>query len=264
MMRTCISGAVMLVMAVGASADTFTAEIILPAGHLATPGQPLAVQIRGTLTSDDPGNDGLAYFSVDFAMSGAQPVNLGEALTLAPPEDGSMAHFVSPLGFAPHYGGQPVGDLLIQAGGTQNTFGNDPSIEPFLEAPSAEYIVMNVAYAGQVLLEGTLTLPIDAALGTYTLSVRNLHANMLGDGQRLESFGRYTVEPAAPITGGAVHIVTLVDADFDGSGQVDAADLAVLLAGWGLCPKGSPCAADLDGNGSVDAADLALLLGNWG
>ncbi|MGA1223481.1 MAG: M12 family metallo-peptidase [Phycisphaerales bacterium] len=47
-------------------------------------------------------------------------------------------------------------------------------------------------------------------------------------------------------------------ADLDGSGTVDAADLAALLGAWG-----SP-AADLDGNGAVDAADLAVLLGAWG
>jgi hypothetical protein len=48
-------------------------------------------------------------------------------------------------------------------------------------------------------------------------------------------------------------------ADLDNSGTVDAADLAILLGGWG----GSG-AADLDGNNSVDAADLAVLLGAWG
>ncbi len=48
-------------------------------------------------------------------------------------------------------------------------------------------------------------------------------------------------------------------ADLDGSGAVDAADLAALLNGWG----GSG-AADLDGNGLVDAADLASMLNAWG
>ncbi|MBL9118626.1 MAG: hypothetical protein JNL80_01780 [Phycisphaerae bacterium] len=47
-------------------------------------------------------------------------------------------------------------------------------------------------------------------------------------------------------------------ADFNASGGVDAADLAILLGGWG----GS--ALDLNASGSVDAADLAILLGAWG
>ena len=49
--------------------------------------------------------------------------------------------------------------------------------------------------------------------------------------------------------------------DFDEDGDVDAADLAVLLGAWGPC-RGT-CAADFDCSGSVDAADLATLLGAW-
>jgi len=47
-------------------------------------------------------------------------------------------------------------------------------------------------------------------------------------------------------------------ADFDGSGFVDATDLALLLGGWG---SGG---LDLNNDGVVDATDLALLLGGWG
>jgi hypothetical protein len=50
-------------------------------------------------------------------------------------------------------------------------------------------------------------------------------------------------------------------ADLSGDGAVDAADLAILLGGWGAC---GGCAADLDGDGMVAAADLAILLGSWG
>jgi hypothetical protein len=48
--------------------------------------------------------------------------------------------------------------------------------------------------------------------------------------------------------------------DVDGDGDVDAADLAVLLAGWGPC---SSCPSDLNGDAVVNAMDLAILLGNW-
>jgi len=50
-------------------------------------------------------------------------------------------------------------------------------------------------------------------------------------------------------------------ADFDGSGDVGAADLAQLLGSWGPC---AGCPADFDNDGDVDAADLAQLLGSWG
>ncbi len=48
--------------------------------------------------------------------------------------------------------------------------------------------------------------------------------------------------------------------DLDGSGNVDAADLAILIAAWGQ--TASP--ANLDGMGTVDAADLAILIAAWG
>ena len=49
--------------------------------------------------------------------------------------------------------------------------------------------------------------------------------------------------------------------DLDGDGNVNAADLAVLLGAWGPNP-GHP--ADLNDDGFVNAADLANLLGAWG
>ena len=47
--------------------------------------------------------------------------------------------------------------------------------------------------------------------------------------------------------------------DLNGDGQVDAADLAVLLSNWGNSGIG-----DVNNSGSVDAGDLATLLGGWG
>jgi hypothetical protein len=47
--------------------------------------------------------------------------------------------------------------------------------------------------------------------------------------------------------------------DLDGNGEVNAADLAVILNNWGGSGPG-----DLDGDGSVGAADLAAVLNAWG
>lgn len=52
-------------------------------------------------------------------------------------------------------------------------------------------------------------------------------------------------------------------ADLNGDGFVNGADLAALLANWGLCADGSNCPADLTGDGSVNGADLAALLASW-
>lgn len=51
-------------------------------------------------------------------------------------------------------------------------------------------------------------------------------------------------------------------ADIDGSGVVDGADLAQVLGAWG--PNGAGTAADINHDGTVDGADIALVLGNWG
>lgn len=48
-------------------------------------------------------------------------------------------------------------------------------------------------------------------------------------------------------------------ADLDGSGDVGAPDIAILLGAWG---GGGP--ADLDGSGAVGSPDLAIMLGAWG
>ena len=48
--------------------------------------------------------------------------------------------------------------------------------------------------------------------------------------------------------------------DFTGDGQVDGADLGLMLAVWGPC---SGCPEDLNGDGEVSGADLGLLLSFW-
>ena len=50
--------------------------------------------------------------------------------------------------------------------------------------------------------------------------------------------------------------------DVNNDGQVNGADISVLLGFWGL--NGKPVAADITNDGSVDGADLAQLLGSWG
>src|SRR5262249_53473999 len=48
-------------------------------------------------------------------------------------------------------------------------------------------------------------------------------------------------------------------ADLNCDGVVNAADLGILLGGWGSGPIG-----DLNGYGVVNAVDLGILLGSWG
>ena len=54
--------------------------------------------------------------------------------------------------------------------------------------------------------------------------------------------------------------VSACPADFDGDGDVDGADIGIMLLEWG--PGASP--ADLDGDGDVDGADIGIMLLDWG
>ena len=51
--------------------------------------------------------------------------------------------------------------------------------------------------------------------------------------------------------------------DITGDGEINGADLGLLLGAWGVCGEG-PCPADLTGDGTVNGADLGILLAVWG
>ena len=63
---------------------------------------------------------------------------------------------------------------------------------------------------------------------------------------------------------GAYEFVLNCFGDLDGDQQVGFTDLVAILAAWGPCPGGNPCAADLNGDLDVGFPDLVLLLANWG
>ncbi|HEB60742.1 MAG TPA: hypothetical protein ENJ06_02855 [Phycisphaeraceae bacterium] len=50
-----------------------------------------------------------------------------------------------------------------------------------------------------------------------------------------------------------------ITGDLDGDGDVDQADLGILLSSYGVNDAG-----DVDGDGDTDQADLGLLLAHWG
>ena len=52
-------------------------------------------------------------------------------------------------------------------------------------------------------------------------------------------------------------------ADLTGNGEVNGADISVLLGFWGKVQAPLP-AADINQDGHVDGLDLAVLLGSWG
>jgi hypothetical protein len=68
--------------------------------------------------------------------------------------------------------------------------------------------------------------------------------------------------------GGGAVTVTVVPwcpADFDGTGDVGAGDVIILLSHWGACPSPpAECPWDLNGDGVVGNLDLTFLLSQWG
>ena len=51
--------------------------------------------------------------------------------------------------------------------------------------------------------------------------------------------------------------------DFNGDGEVNGADLGIMLGVWGDCSS-PDCIGDINGDGEIDGADLGLFLGYWG
>ena len=86
--------------------------------------------------------------------------------------------------------------------------------------------------------------------GYATINFMQFALEYLTDGGETSASEPPCLEPTCP-------------ADLTSDGQVDGADLTMLLGGWGACPDEGPC-IDLDGNGIVNGADLTILLAAWG
>ena len=66
-----------------------------------------------------------------------------------------------------------------------------------------------------------------------------------------------------PIADMGGNTLCICPADFNNDGEVNGADLGILLAYWGPC-TGLPCFEDLNNDGEVNGADLGLFLSMWG
>ena len=96
----------------------------------------------------------------------------------------------------------------------------------------------------------------DPARRPISSSTRSpIRSPRLGRVAQLFAAGALLLSPAA------AHAQSACDADFDGNGEVNGADLTVMLVSWGAC-KG--CSADIVRDGLVDGSDLASFLILWG
>jgi formylglycine-generating enzyme required for sulfatase activity len=76
-----------------------------------------------------------------------------------------------------------------------------------------------------------------------------------------QRFARLLLAGAVLAAPSVAYAQSACDADLDANGEVNGADLTVVLVSWGPC-KG--CGADIDNDGTVGGSDLASLLILWG
>lgn len=125
------------------------------------------------------------------------------------------------------------------------------------------------------LVIGTVTDAEGSTLGWWRLADRSFHPL---DGLDLDGYtgievsdlevdvdGRFTLVGSAMATAAGRreairwHSAASRPADLNGDGLVDAADLALVLAGWG-----GDGPTDLNGDGTTDSIDIGLILADWG
>lgn len=163
------------------------------------PGFDVRYQLIGELT--DSLNEGLAMVSMDLTFDG------GDLEPADEPQMPPMTHFrphrglSNPAGF----GGTVIGGGLMQIGGLQNTMNNHAAHPSFPIGP----VVDGVAEPGSpvVLAEGALTAPLEP--GEYVLSIQNLHANVIREGE--DGVGFWMTEPAG--AGVVADLAIVVDVD---------------------------------------------------
>lgn len=247
-----------------AAAATVTLSVASPQdGQSVKAGAVVEWTISAEVSGDD--NLGLALVRVDLVHEAGTVV----LFELPPGTPGAaLAGFDRPAGFCnpgpdgegSGFGGTPLtGDVvggLFGIGGAQNTFGVAGETMGFDTTIDA-----GVGQGGAVVVaSGSFNVP--DAPAAYTLNLQNALANVLGS---VAPEGKPSAVSAAEVAYGAQSISfeivpgTPCDADLDGSGSIDSADLNILLGAFGNSGEG-----DLTGDGQTTSADLNILLGAFG
>jgi hypothetical protein len=238
------------------------------AGQVVAPGTEIEWTILFSVSAGD--NQGLALLSCDLVQSGDNP-----ALLDVPPADGvpaEMANFSRPAGVSNPGETDPVtgyigvqrGETgamnLIQIGGGQNTFGEALPAGSGI-AESADVVAGVGQGAPGVLASGTLPAP--SACGAYTFELANAVANVLEQVNQPPDFSP-VLEALVDTEAGSLSVSVGLNGDLDLDGDVDLADLSVLLSNYGTLSGADYADGDLDGDGDVDLADLSVLLAAYG
>ena len=268
-----LATALVLGLTAGAMAQTVTVSLDSSAdGQTVSPGATIDWTISFTVSTGD--NVGLALLICDLQQDGANP----ETFDLSPASSvpAAMTNFSRPNGISnpgetdptTGYIGVLRGDTgamnLVQIGGAQNTFGE--ALASGTGIGENAVVTGAVGQSGSVILaEGSFTAPSTA--GTYTFSLANAMANVLTQVSTPPAFSP-VVEATVDTTAGtfSFEVGAGVDGDLDGDGDVDLADLQLLLAAYGSTTGDTNynAGADFDSDGDVDLTDLQYLLANYG
>lgn len=210
-------------------------------------GAPVGFRVEAELGGD--AGLGLALLILDLELPG------GAIGPLFVPAGSPMAAFAPPAGYSPNpsaYGGRPVGQRLLQAGGAQNVFAHGAwacdgdrdcpdggtcgggICSPVTGLPT-DPLVLGVALPGTPAVVGEAAATAPMQPGTYQLAVLGARATVVDDGATGDPVWR--TREVATITSQPLELVVT-----EGGGDVPAiptagpvaiAALIALLAGVG-------------------------------
>lgn len=250
----------------------------LPLASVATAQEAVFVagSDNGFFTPINPGNAGLvAYGDGGWIGDGSSaPVALGR-ITLNLATFGSVKPGTTDLVFT-FNDGDPSG-LVFGSGDTLHSTVIEGVELPAAKPGSAAFFTVDIPLPAILTRGGfndvgwSVRCANYAFAGQFGFQVSTCAAQTVGfytnnasyfDGANWSLFA-FGQDPCTQVANLSATIYTAACVgDLDGSGSVDAGDLAILLGSWGPSFPGD--AADIDISGQVDASDLAALLGNWG
>ncbi len=142
-------------------------------------------------------------------------------------------------------------DLVVKSGAARRTLQLTASPSDHV-APETVPVVWNVTGAGGYSF-GTTTV------GPYL--VLDVPSNLTEVTVTADASHWTRKRSTVPISGGTTFAsFNLPNGDADASGEVDAADIDLIIADFG----GSGAMTDVDGSGEVDAADIDIVIANFG
>ncbi len=224
---------------------TFTADIAAAGGDVAE----VRLLHNGRVVAAESGAS--ASLQVYGLTLGAGPARVQAEALFADGRKVRSAPQVLDIDYA---GDTPAGQPPVAFDYTKYVLGREPVV---VELP-ATYDDPNATLTFTVL-----TQPAQATVVSGTGPYRLLRVDPLAEGTDTMTF-----QVSSPSGDSNVATVTIVYVsclgDITGDGTVDLADLAAMLANYGMTADATLEDGDIDGDGDVDLSDLAILLAHYG